>query len=71
MLHEHREFFPEDPSTQVNDGEMQFRDEDGISFAVEAHLATSAAHAKEALAHWLRIKPIGRNSYGNRSADAT
>jgi hypothetical protein len=32
---------------------MQFRDEDGISFAVEAHLTTSAARAKEALAHWL------------------
>ena len=46
MLQEHREFFPEDPSMQVNDGEMQFRDEDGVSFAVEAHLTTSAARAK-------------------------
>jgi hypothetical protein len=72
MLHEHREFFPEDPSTQVNNGEMRFRDEDGICFAVEARLTTSAARAKEALAHWLPNQAhIGRNSYGNKSADAT
>lgn len=53
MLHEHREFCPIDPSFRTELREIEFRDEDGTRFTVEAALATSAVRGKIALEHWL------------------
>lgn len=53
MLHEHREFFAADPSFKGDAQKVEFRDEDGTLFAVEAELTTSATRGKIALEQWL------------------
>ncbi len=53
MLHEHREFFATDPSSAAKSGELEFLDEDGSIFKMDASRTTSAARGKAALAFWL------------------
>ena len=53
MLAEHQEVYAVDPSRQGKMGEIEFLDEAGSAFSVDAALTTSAARGKAALAHWL------------------
>jgi hypothetical protein len=53
MLHEHREFLPQDPLTPDGGLEVAFLDEEGESFSVPDALTTSTQRGVSALVHWL------------------